>query len=90
MQAIDPISINLAGGRYLRLGLGLQLTAEVEEGGDTVKALDEVIALFSQRPLEEISTPEGREALKTELAARLAEVYEGEVVDVYFSNFVHQ
>ncbi|GEL46961.1 hypothetical protein CHO01_20770 [Cellulomonas hominis] len=90
VQAVEPISINLAGGRYLRLGLGLQLTAEVAEDVDTVKALDLAIALFSQRPVEEISTPEGRNALKRELAAQLTEVYEGEVVDVYFSNFVYQ
>lgn len=57
---------------------------------DTAKALDLAITLFSQRPVEEISTPEGRDALKSELAARLTEAYEGEVVDVYFSNFVYQ
>lgn len=90
VQAVEPISINLAGGRYLRLGLGLQLTAEVAEDVDTVKALDLAIALFSQRSVEEISTAEGRDALKRELAAQLTEVYEGEVVDVYFSNFVYQ
>ncbi|WHP16575.1 flagellar basal body-associated FliL family protein [Cellulomonas sp. ES6] len=90
VQAVEPISINLAGGRYLRLGLGLQLTAEVPEDVDTVKALDLAIALFSQRPVEEIRTAEGRDALKRELAAQLTEVYEGEVVDVYFSNFVYQ
>ena len=90
VQVVEPISINLAGGRYLRLGLGLQLTAEVAEDVDTAKALDLAIGLFSQRPVEEISTPEGRDALKSELAARLTEAYEGEVVDVYFSNFVYQ
>lgn len=90
VQAIDPISINLANGRYLRLGLGLQLTADVAEDVDAVKALDLAIALFSQRPIEEISTPEGRDALKSELATQLKEVYDGEVVGVYFSNFVYQ
>lgn len=90
VQAVEPISINLAGGRYLRLGLGLQLTAEVAEDVDTVKALDLAIALFSQRSIEELNTPEGRDALKTQLASQLKEVYEGEVVDVYFSNFVYQ
>ncbi|MBB5473274.1 flagellar basal body-associated FliL family protein [Cellulomonas hominis] len=90
VQTIEPISINLANGRYLRLGLGLQLTAEVAEDVDTVKALDLAIALFSQRPVEEIATRDGRDALKDELAAQLADVYHGEVVDVYFSNFVYQ
>ncbi|WP_147794763.1 flagellar basal body-associated protein FliL [Cellulomonas sp. Y8] len=90
VQAVEPISINLANGRYLRLGLGLQLTAEVAEDVDTVKALDLAIALFSQRSIDELNTPEGRDALKNQLATQLTEVYEGEVVDVYFSNFVYQ
>jgi flagellar FliL protein len=90
VQTVEPVSINLADGRYLRLGLGLQLTALVEEDVDPSRALDTAIALFSQRPVTEISTPEGREALKAELGLQLAEAYEGEVVDVYFTNFVYQ
>ncbi len=90
VQTVEPVSINLADGRYLRLGLGLQLTLEVEEDVDPSKALDRAIALFSQRPVSEISTPEGREALKSELAAQLEEAYEGEVVAVYFTNYVYQ
>jgi flagellar FliL protein len=90
VQTVEPVSINLADGRYLRLGLGLQLTALVEEDVDPSRALDTAIALFSQRPVTEISTPEGREALKDELGVQLAEAYEGDVVDVYFTNFVYQ
>jgi flagellar FliL protein len=90
VQTVEPISINLADGRYLRLGLGLQLTALVEEDVDPALALDKAIALFSQRPVAEISAPEGREALKGELVGQLEEAYEGEVVDVYFTNFVYQ
>jgi flagellar FliL protein len=90
VQTVEPVSINLADGRYLRLGLGLQLTALVEEDVDPSRALDTAIALFSQRPVTEVSTPEGREALKAELGLQLAEAYEGEVVDVYFTNFVYQ
>jgi flagellar FliL protein len=90
VQTVEPVSINLADGRYLRLGLGLQLTALVEEDVDPARALDTAIALFSQRPVTEISTTEGREALKGALEAELVEAYEGDVVDVYFTNFVYQ
>ncbi len=55
VMTIDSISINLAGGHYLRLGLALQLTADVKEDPDTARALDLAIALFSQQPLEEVS-----------------------------------
>lgn len=87
---IDSISINLAGGHYLRLGLALQLTADVHEDPDTARALDLAIALFSQQPLEQVSDEANREALKAELLAQLKEAYHGEVMDVYFTDFVTQ
>ena len=87
---IEPISLNLADGHYLRLGLGLQLTAEVSEPPDTARALDQAVTLFSGRPVAEVGSTEGREALRTELVTRLAEVYEGEVMDVYFTDYVTQ
>ncbi len=88
--AIDSISINLAGGHYLRLGLALQLTADVKEDPDTARALDLAIALFSQQPLEEVSDEAKREALKAELLGELKDAYEGEVMGVYFTDFVTQ
>ncbi|WP_372594067.1 flagellar basal body-associated protein FliL [Actinotalea sp.] len=90
VQVVDSVSINLSGGHYLRLGLGLQLTEEVHEDVDTAKALDLAIALFSQRSLEEVSDATERDALKAELLHQLEEAYEGEVMDVYFTDFVSQ
>lgn len=87
---VEPISLNLADGHYLRIGLGLQLTADVAEEPDTARALDLVVALFSQRPVAEVITTEGREALKAELLTQLEEAYEGEVMDVYFTDYVTQ
>ena len=90
VQIVESVSINLTGGHYLRLGLGLQLTDEVHEDLDTAKALDLAIALFSQRSLEEVSDAAERETLKAELLHELEEAYEGEVMDVYFTDFVSQ
>lgn len=87
---VDAVSLNLAGGHYLRLGIALQLTAEVEETPDPAAALDQAIALFSGRTVEEVSSPEGREALKAELSEMLVEKYEGEVMGVYFTDYVTQ
>lgn len=87
---VDPISLNLADGHYLRIGLGLQLTTDVAEEPDTARALDLVVSLFSGRSMEEITTNEGREALKAELMDQLDEAYEGEVMDVYFTDYVTQ
>lgn len=90
VQELEPISLNLAGGRYLMLGLALQLTAEVEEEIDPSIALDRAIALFSGRTIEEVSSAEGRATLKAELAAVLEEDYHGEVMGVFFTTFVTQ
>jgi flagellar FliL protein len=87
---VDAVSVNLADGHYLRLGLGLQLTADVAEAPDPAKALDLAIALFSGHTVAEVSDPATRDALKAELVTQLSEAYEGEVMDVYLTNFVTQ
>lgn len=87
---VDAVSINLAGGHYLRLGIALQLTADVHEEVSSAHALDLAIALFSGRTVEEVSSAEGRDALKAELRHQLEEAYEGEVMDVYLTDYVTQ
>lgn len=95
---VESVSINLAGGHYLRIGLGLQTATVVgaASGGhgdselSTAKALDAAIALFSGRTIEELSDPVIREDLKHELAEQLKEIYHYEVVDVYYTDFVTQ
>lgn len=90
VQPVEAVSINLAGGRYLRLGFALQLAAEVEEELDPSKAIDQAISLFSGRPVEEVGSAEGRAALKAALADQLQEAYHGEVLEVYFTEYVTQ
>jgi flagellar FliL protein len=87
---VDPVSLNLADGHYLRIGFGLQLTKDTVEAPDTAKALDLAIALYSGHTVAEISDPPTRAALKTELVKELTEAYDGEVMDVYLTNFVTQ
>lgn len=86
---VEAMSINLADGHYLRLGLGLQLTTEALEA-DSAKARDAAIAIFSGRTVAEISDPTSREALKNELAVVLADLYHGEVMGVYLTDYVTQ
>lgn len=86
---LDPIQLNLQGGHYLRLGLALQLTAGAEEA-DGSKALDSAIALLSGRSVEELGGDEERGKLKDQLEETLHEEYEGDVMGVYFTEFVTQ
>ncbi|KRA31147.1 MULTISPECIES: flagellar basal body-associated FliL family protein [unclassified Nocardioides] len=86
---LEAIQVNLASGHYLRLGLALQLTSTAKEA-DGSKALDAAIGVFSGRPVGEVNKPEMREELRTELNKELQERYEGEVMEVYFTEFVTQ
>ena len=85
---MDATQINLAGGHYLRLGIALQLTTTAHEA-DGSKALDAAIELFSGKKLAQIEG-ERRVALKEKLVEELVHLYHGEVMDVYFTEFVTQ
>lgn len=87
---VEAVSINLAGGHYLRLGFALQLTEEVHEEVSTATALDLAISHFSGRAVEEVGSTEGRAALKEQFRLLLVEAYEGEVMDVYLTDYVTQ
>lgn len=86
---LEAIQVNLAGGRYLRIGVALQLTAEAEEA-DGSAALDTVIDLFSGADHADLVKSETREEYKHKLEKVLDEVYHGDVMEVYFTDFVTQ
>jgi flagellar FliL protein len=87
---LEPITINLAAGHFLKLGLSLQGSASAGEEVDGAKALDAAIELFSGKTIDELSTKEGREKAKKKLVDHVGELYEHEVYDVYFTEFVMQ
>ena len=88
--ALEPRQLNLEGGHYLKLGLALQGTDSVAHGIDGSKALDAAIELFSGRSVEELSDHEEVHHLKKELKKELDHLYHGDVMDVYFTDFVTQ
>lgn len=92
VTTLEPIQINLAAGHYLRLGLALQLTETAGAHGefDGSKALDAAITIFTGLPLENIALAEQREAYKTQLLAELEHRYHGDVMEVFFTEFVTQ
>jgi flagellar FliL protein len=89
IMPMDATQINLAGGHYLKIGLALQLTTDADEV-DGSKALDAAIDLFSGKSLTQVSQPKQRRLLKQELTTDLSEVYDGDVMGVYFTEFVTQ
>jgi flagellar basal body-associated protein FliL len=92
---MDPITINLAGGNYLKVGLALQLKAgadasKAKDDGLGAKALDMAIAAISPKSMDQLADQQARDALKQDLAIKTCIAYDGEVQTVYFTDFVMQ
>ena len=97
---LEPVTLNIAGGRFLKVGLALQLSgdhvddAHPKDSGDPTKgyarAVDIAIEVLGGQKFEELVTPEGRAHVKEELTERLHEAYHEEVEGVYFTQFVMQ
>lgn len=86
---VEALSINLADGRYLRVGFGIELTEGAGEI-ETAKAADVAIALFSGLSIEEVNDPARRTELKAELTRGLSDAFGGEVMAVYYTDYVTQ
>lgn len=87
---LNPITINLADGHFLKLGIALQADVKAGEEVTGAKALDLAIAQLSGKTVTELSTKDGREKAKEHLVEAVTEAYEKEVYDVYFTEFVYQ
>jgi flagellar protein FliL len=93
---MEAITINLAGGHYLKLGLALQATATAHEEPDGSQALDLAITMFSNRTVAELSAVKTRAHLKEELVGQVEKAYKvegekhGSVMGLYFTQFVMQ
>ena len=86
---VDPVAVNLAGGGYLKIGVALQLTEDVgEELPDGSKALDLVIQTFSQASPADVTG--ARDALKAALQKKIIDAYHGEVMGIYYTEYVTQ
>ena len=87
---LDAIQVNLAADHYLKIGLALQASKDAGDTVDGSKALDDTIALFSGRSMQDLARSSYRERLKKQLEKRLEKDYEGKVIGVYFTDFVTQ
>ena len=87
---LEAITVNLADGHFLKIRIALQATAEAAEAPDGSKALDLTISQFSNVRLGELASTEGRDHAKEQLREKIVEAYEGEVMDLYLTEFVMQ
>lgn len=100
---LDAVTLNLADGHILQVGMALQLAPDATSGGghgeeasedDPTKgyapALDAAITVLGDQTMAALSAPGGRDAAKAALEASLEELYHGAIVSVYFHQFVMQ
>lgn len=89
---LEAITMNLADGRLLKVGLALQLKegAGKDHPISGSVALDEAITFLGEHTYEQLAAPDGRQKAKAELSARVAERYHSDVLEVYFTEFVMQ
>ncbi|MDQ1287685.1 MAG: flagellar protein FliL [Actinomycetota bacterium] len=85
---VEAVTVNLAGGHYLKVGLALQATADAGEEVAPGKAADALIAEFSGKTMDELATGEGREAAKEALLKTIKAVYEKKVYEIFYTTFV--
>jgi len=94
IATMDPLSVNLADDHFLKVGVAVQLAEGIEAGefakGDISKVKDMLIDLTAGARLDDLQTPEGRAKIKEELKKRSEKAFEGNVLDVYFTDFVMQ
>jgi flagellar FliL protein len=100
---LTPSTMNLADGHYLKLTLALQLSeagtpaAEaVDAAGAPIPALDGVKALVAsidvlgKHTYAQLLAPGGRASAQKELLVEIQKRYPGDVLEVYFAEFLMQ
>jgi flagellar protein FliL len=91
VETLEPVAVNLAGGGYLKVGVALQLTADVtkEAEPDGSKAMDLIISTFSGAAPADVAG--ARDALKASLQDKIIKAYGKDVVmGIYFTDYVTQ
>lgn len=92
---LDPMTLNLRDGRFIRVGLAIELSesadaALFEEHGSPNLLKDLVIFQVSELSAEQVSTPEGLEEFKRTLSAGAKELYGADFHGLYLTDLVIQ
>lgn len=88
--AMPDMTLNLAGGHYLRIKLALQTVEGTSEELDTSEAAQAVIDQFSDRPTVDLTGEAARLKAKTELLGKLQKIYPKQILDVIYTEFFTQ
>lgn len=93
--ALDPLTLNLADGRFLRIGVAVELgesvdVAQFTEHGATNRLKDLIIFEVAELTAAQLSTPEGLGELKDTLTKGAEELYGDDFHHLYLTDLVIQ
>ena len=88
--AMSDMTLNLAGGHYLRIKLALQTVEGTPEEFDTSEAAQAVIDQYSDRSVAELTGEAARSKAKKELLGKLQKIYPKQIMDVIYTEFFTQ
>ena len=94
----QPFIVNLAdpgGNRYLRVTLSIELSKEKDFPAEVTakepKIKDIILSILASKKLDDVTTPQGKLALKQEIMRRLNTIMAGgQVTDIFLTEFVVQ
>jgi flagellar FliL protein len=89
----DAVTVNLAGGHYLRIGIALQFSIKVSKTAppDGSAALDQTITYLTGQQAAPLETPAGLAAVKAALTPLIAKAYPTDpLLEVLITSFVIQ
>lgn len=89
---MDPMTLSLAQGHYLKVQVAIQLVAGAASAGtfETSHAAELVIDTFSNRTVDSLADNAARKRLAGTLLADIQHAYPKEVFDLYLTQFVLQ
>lgn len=87
---LDPTTLNLADGHYLKIGLGIQPIKGKEQADDAhyLEAEQIAIDVFTDRTVKELTT--SRAKLTAELTQKIKKAYPDQIFKVIVAQFVTQ
>jgi flagellar protein FliL len=96
---LEAVTVNLANGRFLRVGVAVLTSAEFESVDDEPRRFkpehqsrlrDQLIAMFAGRDVATLTGAENIEATKAEMLDRVNVVLDGHAFEVYLTEFASQ
>jgi flagellar FliL protein len=92
---LEPITVNLADGHFLKIGLALALkpgtlVEEAKDNGVGAQATNLVIDRVSGEHMSDLMPSDARIQLRKELGNETCMTYDGRILTLYFTDFVMQ